>query len=108
MGVRASPPSSAIIKPTTPRRRYRRSHRNPASRAATYIQIPRDTIPALAALGAYIAYARTDFLAQAISLVVTMSILSGAAAIYWAFRRVISRRKPKPPNRQSPAAEDDQ
>ena len=62
----------------------------------------------MAALAAYVAYVRTDFLAQAIGLVVTMSILSGAAAIYWAFRRIIKRRKPNPPNPQSPPTEDDQ
>ena len=52
----------------TTRRRYRRSYRNRPSRVATYVQIARDVVLALAALGDYIAYVPSGFIWQAVGL----------------------------------------
>lgn len=66
---------------------------------AVYVQIARDAVVGLAALGAYIAYVRTDILVQAIGLATALGIIFVASAGFWVVRRVIERRNAGRKNR---------
>ena len=75
-----------------PRRSYRRSYRNRASRIAIYVQIARDSVLGLAALGAYVAYVEKDIIAQATGLAAIVGVMGFGVAVVFVFNRIRRRR----------------
>lgn len=68
-----------------PRRSYRRSFQKRASRIAINVQIARDLVLGLAALGAYVAYVEKDIIAQAIGLSAIVGVMGFGVALVFLF-----------------------